>query len=160
MNDRPDQDGVLKLLRLLADKLEDHLDGDDLALETLAESIEVGGWSADEMTAAILTLRGLSGAGGDGGWVDDAPGRQGARVPSAEERESLSTEAWGYLLDLRVQGTLDAEQFERVIERLTGSGVRPVSVELARDVAARVALEHEAGGYPGDSSYGDVEVAH
>ena len=26
-----------------------------------------------------------------------------------------------------------------VIERLTGSGVRPVSVELARDVAARVA---------------------
>ena len=39
-------------------------------------------------------------------------------MPSSEERESLSTEAWGYLLDQQREGTLDAEQFERVLDLL------------------------------------------
>jgi hypothetical protein len=79
---------------------------------------------------------------------------------SPEESNTLSTEAWGYLLDLKRRGSLDAEQFERVLEMLTGSGVRPVNVEFARDVASRVAMEHGEGDNPGDGSHGDIEVAH
>ena len=160
MNDRHDQDGVLRLLRLIGDKLEDYLEGDELALETLGEAIEEGGWSADDLNSAVLAIRAVSGASAPAAWVAGTPGRHVARVPSAEERESLSTEAWGYLLELQHHGTLDPEQFERVLELLVGYGERPVSVELARDVASRVALEHGESGNAGDASHGDIEIAH
>ena len=160
MSEGPDHDAVQRLLRLLGEKLEDYLEGDEIALETLGEAIEEGGWSADELHSAILAIRALAGAGAPPAWVAGAPGRHAARVPSAEERESLSTEAWGYLLDLQRRGALDAEQFERVLELLVGSGVRPVGMELARDVASRVALESDDGGHPGDAPHGDAEVAH
>ncbi len=160
MSGRSDHDGVQRLLRLVGDKLEDYLDGDELALEALGQAIEEGGWSGDELHSAILAIRALAGANVPPAWVAGTPGRHAARVPSSEERESLSTEALGYLLDLQRQGALDTEQFERVLELLVGSGVRPVGVELARDVASRVALEHGDDGNAGDGSHGDIEVAH
>jgi uncharacterized protein Smg (DUF494 family) len=160
VSERSDHDGVQRLLRLVGDKLEEYLDGDEMALETLGEAIEEGGWSAEELQSAILAIRALSGANVPPAWIAGRPGRHAARVPSSEERESLSTEAWGYLLDLQRQGALDPEQFERVLDLLVGCGVRPVSVELARDVASRVALEHDDGGNSGDGLHGDVEVAH
>jgi uncharacterized protein Smg (DUF494 family) len=160
MNDRPDHDSVLRLLRLIGDKLEDYLEGDELALETLGEAIEEGGWSGEDLHSAILAMRAVAGANVPPAWVAGSPGRHSARVPSAEERESLSMEAWGYLLDLQRQGALDSEQFERVLDVLIGSAERPVSIEHAREVAARVALEHGDGGNPGDGPHGDVELAH
>ncbi len=160
MSDRAGNDGVPRLLRLIAQKLEDFLDGDELALETLGESIEAGGWSGEDLGSVIMALRTLSGAGVATGWVAGEPGRDASRVMSPEESNSLSTEAWGYLLDLKRRGELDAEQFERVLEMLTGSGVRPVSVEFARDVASRVAMEHGEVDNPGDGPHGDIEVAH
>jgi uncharacterized protein Smg (DUF494 family) len=160
MSDREGTEDVVRLLRLLGDKLEDHLDGDDLALETLAEAIEEGGFTGEDLLSAILAIRCIAGSSEPAAWIAGAPGRHAARVLNSEERESLSTEAWGYLLDLRLQGTLDSEQFERVLEVLTASGIRPVSVEHARDVAARVALEHAQGGNAGEAGHGDIEVAH
>ncbi len=150
-------DAAARILRLMAEKLEDWLDGDELALETLGEAMESAGFTADDLQAAALVLRSMSGEGPGEGWIADGPGRGAERVLSAEERDSLSTEAWGYLLSLRRGGELDAMQLERVLEALHGSGVRPVDVELARDVAARVVLEH-AG--EGDEPHGDVELAH
>ena len=160
MSERVPHEGVLKLLRLLADRLEDHLEGDDLALESLADSLEDEDFSGDEMQAAIVAIRSLAGVGPAAGWVAGSPGVKSARVLSHEESESLSTEAWGYLLGLRQGGILDAEQFERVLDLLTGSGVRPVSEELAREVAARVAMEHDDAGTAGETGHGDIEVAH
>ena len=162
------EDGVSRVLRLVARKLEEYLDGDDLALETLAESLEQLGVSPDDVEAAVLGIRGLAGPNVPQGiasveWEPRAargPGRDAHRVLSAEERDSLTTEAWGYLLDLRARGTLDAEQFERVLEALTAFGERPVDVGRARDVAARVALESEDGTPPGEYPHGDQEVAH
>jgi len=72
----------------------------------------------------------------------------------------LTTEAWGYLLDLRASGALDANQLERVLEALTTYEERPVEVARARDVAARVALERQDGSTPEDYPHGDQEVAH
>jgi len=160
VSERTEPESVFRLLRLIADRLTEHLEGDDLALETLGDAFDEGGYTADQLAAAIAAIRSLGSAEETSGWVAEQPGLRTARVLSAEERETLSTEAWGYLLDLRVQGSLDAEQFERVLELLTGSGVRPVSVELARDVASRVALDRGEGGNPGDFAHGDVEIAH
>ena len=157
------------MLRLLARKLEDYLDGDELALETLAEALEEEGVTPDDVQAAVLGLRGLAScaAGEPSGAFPSRPeeasrpaGRGAQRVLSSEERDSLTTEAWGYLLDLRTSGALDADQLERVLEALTTYEERPVEVARARDVAARVALEPRDGSIPGESPHGDQEVAH
>jgi uncharacterized protein Smg (DUF494 family) len=153
-------DGAARVLRIVARKLEEYLEGDDLALETLAEALEQEGATPDEIQSAVMGMRGLAGLLPPGGWVAGLPGRHVQRVLSAEERDSLSTEAWGYLLDLKSSGALDADQFERVLEALTASGERPVEVERAREVAARVALEMQDGTFPAEYPHGDQEVAH
>ncbi len=155
-----DHDGAARVLKLIARKLEEYLEGDDLALETLAEALEHEGASPEDIQTAVMGIRGLAGVNAPGGWVAGFPGRHAQRVLSAEERDSLTTEAWGYLLDLRSNGTLDADQFERVLEALTSFDERPVDVERARELAARVALEAQDGTLPGEYPHGDQEVAH
>ena len=142
MTRRERRAGVQVLLALIADHLEDFVDGDELALESLGEVIEQNGLDSDDAQSAILALRSLAGAaiGEAVVAIDEPAAPTSLRVLSAEERESLSPEAWGYLLDLRRRGSLDAEQFERVLDRLTSSGLRRVGVEFAREVAAFVAL--------------------
>ncbi|HEY3217061.1 MAG TPA: DUF494 family protein [Candidatus Eisenbacteria bacterium] len=159
MSEDRDRASVLRLLSLVADHLEEFLEGNELALETLGESLEQGGFGAEDLQAVVLALRSLAGEGAGPGTaaVDDPPGRASQRVLSAQERESLSPEAWGYLLDLRRRGSLDPEQLERVMDRLAASGVRPVGVELAREVAARVALRAADGGL---EPHGDADLAH
>ena len=168
--------GAGRVLRLLARKLEEYLDGDELALETLAEALDQEGVTADDIQMAALGIRGLTGTqarladtGAASGTPADWPvlaaaervaGRGAHRVLSADERESLTTEAWGYLVDLRSRGSLDAEQLERVLEALTAFEERPVEVARAREVAARVALEPADGTGPGEVPHGDQEVAH
>ncbi len=162
MNDDLSNDAVLRLLRLLADRLESFLDGDELALETLGECIEEDGFTADEVQAAVMVLRSLGGDGPGHGVaaVDGTPGSNAQRVLSAEERESLSPEAWGYLIDLRRRGSLNPAQVERVLDVLTGCGVWPVGVDLAREVASRVALEPGEAGEGGETPHGDADVVH
>ena len=164
-----DEAGAARVLRLIARKLEDYLDGDELALETLAEALDQEGVTPDDVQTAVLGLRGLAGPPvGDGAGralepmppVPSHAGRDAQRVLSAEERDLLTTEAWGYLVDLRSSGALDADQLERVLEALTTYEERPVEVARARDVAARVALEPQDGSIPGEYPHGDQEVAH
>jgi uncharacterized protein Smg (DUF494 family) len=161
MDDRSN-DTVLRLLRLLGDRLESFLEGDETALETLGESIEQENLSADELQAAILVLRSLGGSASISAQVavESSPGKHAQRVLSAEERASLSPEAWGYLLELRSRGSLDAGQFERVLDLLTGCGVRPVGVELAREIATRVALKFDEKDLAGEPRHGDFDLAH
>ena len=81
------------------------------------------------------------------------------RVLSAEEREWLGPDAWGYLLDLRRSGTLDAGQFERVVELLAGSGMHPVSLAMAREAAASIVLQLDPEA-SGEIPNADLDVAH
>lgn len=155
-----DHDGAARVLRLLARKLEEYLDGDDLAFETLGEAIEQEGLTPDDVQSAVLGIQGLAGLTPPTGWIAGLPGRHVQRVLSAEERGSLTPEAWGYLLEQRTRGTLDADQFERVLEVLTHSEERPVEVERAREVASRIAIESQDGTGPGEYVHGDQEVAN
>jgi uncharacterized protein Smg (DUF494 family) len=145
-------DGVLRAIRLLAEQIEAYLEGDELAFEVLGERFEEADLSGDDLQGALLLLRSVNtetpapdfGAGLAG---SATPGLAAHRVLSSEERATLSPEAWGFLLDLRRRGSLDAAQFERVLEQLNGTGIKPVDVELAREVAVRVALrvDEESG---------------
>ena len=141
MKDTLDDGTVQRLLRLIADHLEDFGEGDEQALDALTEELDRGGFSGEDLLSAIAALRSLAADPRSGVvTVDDPPGDGALRVLSAEERESLSPEAWGYLLTLRRRGSLDADQFERVLDRLTSSGIRPIGIDLAREVAAEIAL--------------------
>lgn len=162
MDRRPSHDAVVRLLRLLGERLERHLEGDALALDALGDALEQHRFTPDEIEAAVHVLRSPVHEAGTGDTTGQptAPGRNTHRVLSAEERASLTPEAWGYLLDLRRHGSLDAAQVERVLDLLTGSGVRPIGVDLARETALRVALDVETSGEPGDLLHGDVDLAH
>jgi uncharacterized protein Smg (DUF494 family) len=159
-----DEAGAARVLRLLARKLEEYLDGDEMALETLAEALEEADITPDDVQMVVLGLRGLASSAVAGREPVETASlplpREIQRVLSAEERGVLTTEAWGYLLDLRASGALDAHQLERVLEALTTDEERPVELARARDVAARVALEPQDGTIPGDYPHGDQEVAH
>ncbi len=160
MRDDRERGALQRVLSLIAEHLEDFLDGDELALERLGVALEQGDYSGDDVQAAILTLRSLAGerVGVPRVAVEEAPGRMAQRVLSEQERESLSPEAWGYLLDLKRRGALDPEQFERVLDRLAASGVRPVGVELAHQVAVRVAMS--GAGIAMDAPARESDVAH
>ena len=160
MSDDRERAAVQRLLGLLAEHLEEFFDGNELALERLGVALEQGDFSSDDLQAAVLTLRSLAGErfGPPTAALDEKPGRQAQRVLSEQERESLSPEAWGHLLDLKRRGALSSEQFERVIDRLSTSGMRPVDVETAHQVALRIAMA--AAGIPLDAVAGETDVAH
>jgi uncharacterized protein Smg (DUF494 family) len=162
MSDDRRTDPVQRLLALIAEHLEAWIEGDELALENLGEALQSNGLTEEHLQAVILTLRSIAGTLPTAGVValDEAPGQGAQRVLSPLERESLSPEAWGYLLTLRRRGSLDAGQFERVLDRLTAIGVRPVGVELAREMATRVALRVSDRLQTLDDGAGDGEPTH
>jgi hypothetical protein len=164
VNDERSVERVRRVLALLAGHLERHLDGDVTALEELGEALQGQDVDADDLLAATWVLRALErvpwrGAPAAADLLPAGGGTSAGRVASAEERESLGPEAWGYLLDLRRRGMLDAAQFERVVDILAGTGLRPVSLALAREAAASVVLELDPEN-GGEDLYGDLDVAH
>jgi len=163
MSGERSNDAVARLLRMLAERLESYLDGDELAFETLGEALEES-WegTGDDVQTAAWVLRGMGGdpEAGVVATVEGAPGRDAQRVLSAAERDALSPEAWGYLIDLRRRGSLDPGQIERVLGLLSGSGVRPVGVDLAREVASRVAMENETSGDGSEPTNGEIDLIH
>ncbi len=149
---------LVRLLKLLAESVEGYLEGEDLAFETLGERIEEESFSSEDLQAAVWVLRGFAEPGAASETPGSAPGKNAQRVLSAEERASVSPEAWGYLLDLKRRGSLDAGQVERVLDLFSESGVRPIDVELAREIAARVALLDEQA--HGELGNGEVDLIH
>lgn len=157
MSSRADPE-VLHILRLLGERLEAWAGGDPEAFESAGERLAALGPDAADLAAAVAALRALA--------DDDAPvaelpaGSGGAahRVASDEERLAFGPAAWGFLLELRRRGDLDAGQFERVVDELTHAGVRPVPMELAQAVAARVALAIETDDE--ENANGEVELPH
>ena len=167
MNDDRPTARVRQLLTLMAEHLERCVEGDALALDGLVAALQDPDLTADDLLATAWVLRSFEYASWNG--VAAAPDLlvaevaaappQVQRVLSAEERESLGPDTWGYLLDLRHSGTLDAGQLERVVDLLAGSGVHPVSLAMAREAAASVVLELDPDS-TGEIPYGDLDVAH
>lgn len=157
---RGERDAVQRVLAVIARHLQAYLDGDELAFESLGEALDQAGFGPEDLDAARTVLRSMAGEslGAAVVAVDDLPAAVAHRVLSPEERESLSPEAWGFLLALRQRGDLAPRQFERVLDCLAGLGVRPVDVDLAREVATEVALrdEHDTPLFP----HGDREISH
>ena len=169
MNDPRSTERVRRVLGLLAEHLERIADGDLEALEALSAALEDPALDPEDVRTASWVLRSLENVAWDGeaevfegdpaGAGEGTPAAGALRVLSAEERDSLGPEAWGYLLGLWRRGALDAGQLERVLDQLVGSGIRPVSLAQARDVAASVALKLDPEDYA-ENLHGDLDVAN
>jgi hypothetical protein len=167
VNDERPSLRVRQLLALMAGHLERSVEGDGLALDALVAALQDADLTADDLLATAWVLRSLEYVSWSGELAAPdllsasafTPAAQVQRVLSAEERESLGPDAWGYLLGLRRCGTLDAGQFERVVDLLASSGMHPVSLAMAREAAASVVLELDPETC-GEIPYGDLDVAH
>jgi hypothetical protein len=150
---------VARVLRLLAERLDAYLEGDELAFETVGERLEEARISGEDLQSAVLVLKSMAGDLPEEEATElSAPAGGSHRVLSDEERGALSPEAWGTLLGLRRRGALTPGQFERVLDMLGGSGVRPVDVDFALEIASRVALHGDSPDM--ESSHGEVDVSH
>lgn len=148
---------LLQVLRLVRECLEAWGAGNASAFATLGE--QLGALHVDPETiaaaAAVLNAQ-LDGDGPIDGGLTESGGATAHRVASEEERLAFGPAAWGFLLELRRRGDLDAAQFERVVDELTHAGVRPVPVEMAQLVATRVAMAFEVADEEGAN--GEVEL--
>jgi len=148
-----------RVLRRLAERLEAYLNGDELAFEALAERLDEEAFGPDDLEAAIWLLRGIAEPAMAAVELEGAPGDHTQRILSDEERAAMSPEAWGYLLDLRRRGSLDASQIERVLDHVTESGEGPIDVAQAREIATRIAMQADRP-IAGESPHGEIEVIH
>ena len=159
MSETGDNQRMTRLMRVIAERLEAYAEGDDLAFDTLGAALEDHGFDPEEVQAAAWMLRGTPDPAASEHSPADAPGQHAQRILSSEERAALSPAAWGYLLDLRRRGSLDASQMERVLDLLADCEIRPVDVETARETATRVALL-EGSPAAGELTHGDIDVVH
>ena len=91
MSDVREGEAAFKALRIMAERLEAWLEGDELAFETMGECFEEAGCSTEDLQEAWLALRSLSGESEIAGLdVDTAPARDYQRVLSNEELATLT----------------------------------------------------------------------
>ena len=145
-------DNVKGVLRLIADRVRAALEGDELALEDLHETLASSSLTAEEIQAALDTILALTEPNREDLDPESLVTRGGNRVLSVEERSRLTTEAYGYLLGVRGEGTIDEEEFEWVLERALASGERPIGLPEIQGLVLEVALgpSFEPGGDRGE----------
>ena len=80
------------------------------------------------------------------------------RVFHAAEKNLLTTESQGYLIQLSELGVLDDREFEAVMERAMASGYDRITVEELRDIIPAVLLSRggNTGPVPGQNEGGET----
>ncbi len=101
----------------------------------LARKLTAAGFEADDITAALAWLEGLS--GGESVAMD-APQAGAIRVFAAEEQERLSVEARGFLAFLETHEAIDPVLRETIIERAMALPGSQVSVERLKVIVLAV----------------------
>ena len=122
------------ILRLIVQRLRGHAGGDALALGELTEFLSSPGTPTEDLQAAFDTILALTEPNCEEEFTGPPGARPVNRVLSEEERSRLTTEAYGFLLGARGDGSLDEEQFEWVLERALASGERPVGLDEIQDL--------------------------
>lgn len=138
-------------LRRIVQQLRAALEGDEFALEDLQDALLSSGATAEDLDAALESILALTEANREELPEFGAGSAGGNRVLSLEESCRLTPEAYGYLLGVRGNGTIDEEQFEWVLERALASGERRVGLPEIQNLVLEVALgSDESGGGRGE----------
>lgn len=119
---------------------------DDPAL--LQEELEDLGYHRSEIRQAFRLIE--SGAGVSDRLLDPRAGA-GSRVFGEFEKSVLSVAAQGYLLALRRSGALTEMQLSLIVDSAAFEYAPPVSLDEAKDLAARYVSDLPDGDEPGET---------
>jgi uncharacterized protein Smg (DUF494 family) len=133
----------LILRRLIA-----YLEGDLEALEDLTEGLQSEGIAAETIREALELLLEQTEERTEELVPAQPAGDPRRRILSKEEREALTAEAYGYLVGLAADGSLEGDQLEWILARL-GEGELPVDLEQIQELAWQVTIDA-----------GEVEIDH
>jgi len=98
------------------------------------------GYSQSEISAAFSWLYDNIRMNDIGSSHEAKPGADSRRVLHEVEKQMLSTEAQGYLIQLRELGLLDDRDLEHVIERVVLSGFEKLTPSELQELVASVLL--------------------
>jgi uncharacterized protein Smg (DUF494 family) len=129
----------LILRRLIA-----YLEGDIEALDDLIEGLQSEGIAADTIREALELLLEQTEERTEELVPAQSVGDPRRRVLSAEERESLTAEAYGYLVGLSADGRLRGDQLEQILAQL-GENDLPVDLERIQELAWQVTIDAVEG---------------
>lgn len=145
-------DPVAEVLAVIVQQLRAHMKGDSHALADLAEWLESGDPDPQTVHSAFQFILQLIEPYCSGLYVEKGTRRKvNNRILDRAERSLLSREAYGYLLRLRDQGSLDDLQLELILNQVVGTRSEPVDLELMKRIINMVlfhAPEGEAQGPP------------
>jgi uncharacterized protein Smg (DUF494 family) len=132
------QDPVREILELITQQFRSFIEGDGLALEELTDLLTSRDYEADDMRSAFELIVQLLEPVAEENFqpVEDRGGRN--RVLNHWERTNLTPQAYGYLLRLKENGSLNDEHVELILERAGSLGARRMDVQDVEDLASWV----------------------
>jgi uncharacterized protein Smg (DUF494 family) len=136
------KDRVVEILIYIMSEIQDHKRLHEIDLSDLKEK----GYTQTEISAAFSWLYDNVGAGESTLSRAATPLSGSRRVFHEAEKETLSTEAQGYLIQLRELGLLDDRDLEQVIERAMLAGYQKLSRDEIHDMVSAVLFGREGGG--------------
>ncbi len=115
-------------------------------LNDLDEELTTRGYAAEEIKQAVYWYSTRD----ESSMAVPAEAVRGIRVLNEFERLSISTECYGYLLQLLNLGIIDIEQFERIIARAIPVGPEKVQLGDVKTIASEVIFNHATGEFDED----------
>ena len=129
-----------ELAHLIIRRLIEYFEGDSGAIDELVDELQNSGASADVIREALEMLLRESLPETEELVPPQKEGAPSQRVLSARERESMTAEAYGYLLGLVGDGRLRSEHLEDILGRLEQEEI-PADLDRVQELAWQVTLE-------------------
>ncbi|MBI5836611.1 MAG: DUF494 family protein [Candidatus Eisenbacteria bacterium] len=142
------QDPVREILELITQQFRSFIEGDGLALEELTDLLTSRDYEPEDLRAAFELIVQLLEPVAEENFQTVGAGGSRNRVLNHWERSNLTPQAYGYLLQLKQNGSLDDDHMELILERAGASGARRMDVRDVEDLASWVlfGMETEDGG--------------
>ena len=131
------QDPVREILELITRQFRSFIEGDALALEELTDLLTSRDYETQELCAAFELIVQLLEPVPEEHYQGELPISRN-RVLNQLERTNLTPRAFGYLLRLKQNGSLNDEHFELILERAGAQGARRMDLEDIEDLASWV----------------------
>ena len=109
------------------------------------------GYTQSEINAALSWLSDTMQTGENGASKISRPSAGSKRILHETERNVITTEGYGYLIQLRELGLLDDAGLETIIERAMMSGYESVTLNELQELVASVLFAPSPGGRGGRS---------
>ena len=137
------QDPVREILELITQQFRFFIEGDGLALEELTDLLTSRDYETKDLCAAFELIVQLLEPVAEESYQSVLPeGRN--RILNSLERTNLTPQAYGYLLRLKENGSLNDEHFEMILERASAQGARRLDVRDVEDLTSWVLFGTES----------------